>query len=54
MELDIVHIATAYLSATVDSLDLIFNDLFTSFDGNERYFACNVDSEFSNFVALLT
>ena len=54
MELDIVHIATTVSLAAIDLFDPIFKDLFTLFGNNDRYFACNVDSEFSNFVALLT
>ena len=53
MQLDIVLLATAGSSTAVDSLDPIFNDLFTSFGGNNCYFACNVGSEFfqrSQFV----
>ena len=46
MQLDIVQIAAADSLATVDSLDLIFEDLFTVFGDNNRYFECNVDSEF--------
>ena len=46
MEHDIVHTATVGSSATVDSLDPIIDDLFTPFGGNDRYFACNVSSEF--------
>ena len=44
IELDIVHIATAGSLVAVDSLDPIFDDLFTPFGDNDRCFACNVDS----------
>ena len=47
MELDIVHIVFADSLAAVDSLKSIYDDMFTSFHDNDRYFACNVDSEFS-------
>ena len=46
MQLDIVHIGTAGSWAAIDSLATIFDDLFTPFGGNDRYFACNVGSEF--------
>ena len=46
MELDIVHIATTVSLAAIDLFDPIFKDLFTLFGDNNRYFACNVDSEF--------
>ena len=53
MELDIVHIATAVSSEVVDSLDHFFNDLFTPFGGNDRYFTFNVGSEFAEQSAVV-
>ena len=42
MELDIGHIAIASSLAAVDSLEPIFDDLFTPFSNGR----CNLDSEF--------
>ena len=52
MELDIVHIATAVVLAAADSLDSIFDDLFTPFDDNAISRAI-LTLIFSNVVALL-
>ena len=48
MEFDIVHMA-----GVLDSLDPFFNDLFTPFGGNDRYFAFNAGKEFFQHYGLV-